>query len=130
MEQELNSLRYKSRFGKVCVFFMAMDDFSSFFFDFRGKACPIKGLGQKRIVLTLWRWIQLWSQIYSVIVIVSFQHLEDVILFKNQELSEFTADLKVRDEKISMLENIWFRCRENIPKQVRDSLTSWHLEIC
>ena len=61
-------------------------------------------------------------QIYSVIVL--FQHLEDVILFKNQELSEFIADLKARDEKISMLENIWFRSRENIPKQVRNSLTS------
>ena len=57
-------------------------------------------------------------------VIVLFQHLEDVILFKNQELSEFTADLKARDEKISMLENIWFRSRENIPKQVRNSFTS------
>ena len=53
-----------------------------------------------------------------------FQHLEDVILFKNQELSEFTAELKARDEKISMIENIWFRSRENIPKQVRNSFTS------
>ena len=44
-----------------------------------------------------------------------------MILFKNQELAEFSADLRARDEKISMLENVWFRSRENISEQVRRS---------
>ena len=64
-------------------------------------------------------------QHFKSVLIVIFQHLEDVILFKNQELSEFNANLKARDEKISMLENIWFRSQENKPQQVRRSLTSY-----
>jgi len=80
MEQELNSLRYKSRFGKR-------------------KSMSHKGVGTDFDVFD------------------KVKHLEDVILFKNQELAEFSEDLRARDEKISMLENIWFRSRENISRQ-------------
>ena len=57
MEQELKSLRYKSRFGKVCIFICLLaslkNDISPFCF--RGKAYPTKGLGRNQIVLKLLR---------------------------------------------------------------------------
>lgn len=91
MEQELKSLRYKSRFGKR-------------------KSVSNKGVGTE-------------SDSFEIV-----KHLEDVILFKNQELSEFNANLKARDEKISMLENIWFRIQENKPHQ-NDGELMWRRRL-
>merc|ERR1719410_1565925 len=43
--------------------------------------------------------------------------LEDEIIFKNQELQEFVAGIKTRDEKIQTMENIWFRSQTNAPNE-------------
>jgi len=45
------------------------------------------------------------------------KQLEDEIIFKNQELQEFVAGIKTRDEKIQMMENIWFRSQRNAPSE-------------
>ena len=47
--------------------------------------------------------------------------MEDEIIFKNQELQEFVAGIKTRDEKIQMMENIWFRSQRNAPSEVEIS---------
>ena len=51
-----------------------------------------------------------------------FQLLEDEIIFKNQELQEFVAGIKTRDEKIQTMENIWFRSQRNAPNEVNQSI--------
>ena len=59
--------------------------------------------------------------------IPTFQQLEDEIIFKNQELQEFVAGIKTRDEKIQMLENIWFRSQRNAPSEVNQSICSFKI---
>ena len=48
-----------------------------------------------------------------------FQHFEEQILFKNQELSECLASVRHRDQKIETLENIFFSQQQSVEDKVK-----------